>query len=630
MAENLFLCGMTPAQRAQYKGGRELRLHGSSPNVILEVDDIRKRLVGVEAQLLTDLLELAVYVFAADCSIRRGGPTFPGMGATWRRTFKLVVAVREPGLWAEQGRLAALTEALHFLSDDDWTFEFVDLQDPPKIQHYFKFSDGSTDRPGDTSIVLFSGGIDSFAGAVHELTTSNQHVVLMSRSIPGMTQSRQKELAGGLKDQFTKRVTHAALRAGLTSETHAREDSQRTRSFLLSAIALAAAEMEIVDRIRFFENGIMSVNLPISAQVVGTRASRSTHPRSLLLLQQLAGFVTDSPVTIDNPFIWKTKVEVVADLQKTPLGAFTPRTLSCSNTRGMSKMKPHCGRCAQCLQRRISTLGANAPSADPEEGYLVDLLDGARHTTQDRAMAVDTIRSALEFYRMSEADFLTQQASSLAWITTAFPGTSPEEVAQKCLAMFKRHGAAVHEIFTKAIRYRAEDLLHGRLSTDCLVRIFANGSNVDQAMIAEKAAQETNSASKVTLAEQAPTDHSLIMLTIDGAQHEVLIGGIRICKGATDFRLFVLLATQFREDQKKELKPENYQQLPSDILASEIGSDEQNVRKAISRIRLRIQSEYKDLHGEELALDDAIESCHGRGYRLNPWKVRLVAPSEIR
>ena len=36
-----------------------------------------------------------------------------------------------------------------------------------------------------------------------------------------------------------------------------------------------------LDRITFFENGIVSLNLPPLAQVVGARATRTTHPQVL-------------------------------------------------------------------------------------------------------------------------------------------------------------------------------------------------------------------------------------------------------------------------------------------------------------------------------------------------------------
>jgi hypothetical protein len=126
---------------------------------------------------------------------------------------------------------------------------------------------------------------------------------------------------------------------GLMDETRAIEHTQRTRSFLLAAMALVAAEIERADRIRFYENGIMSVNLPIATQAVGARCSRSTHPRSLVLLQELGRLIRQDSISIENPFIWKTKVEVVKDLWGKPEGKAIKYTLSCSRTR-QTKLPP--------------------------------------------------------------------------------------------------------------------------------------------------------------------------------------------------------------------------------------------------------------------------------------------------
>ena len=100
-----------------------------------------------------------------------------------------------------------------------------------------------------------------------------------------------------------------------TQVSRPKEHTQRSRSFLLAALATVAAFMEQSDRILFYENGIMSINLPIATQVVGTRAFRSTHPRSLMLLQKLARSIQGRDVTIDNPFLWRTKIEIVRALK---------------------------------------------------------------------------------------------------------------------------------------------------------------------------------------------------------------------------------------------------------------------------------------------------------------------------
>lgn len=626
MAEHLFLCGLSDAQRAAYEGGREFRLHGPTANVRLKLDDVRRNLLKVETDLLADFIELAAYIFAADCSVRRGGATFPNAGANWRRNFRLIVAVREPGRWSEPQLQYALREALEFLSDDTWKFTFEEMIDPPPIQTYFNFAERSAEKSGDTSIVLFSGGLDSYAGAVHELTNTNRHVVLMSRRIEGMTDSRQIELAEEIRKRFRRRVTHVSLNAGLRKETAAREHTQRTRSFLLSAMAVVAAAMEDANRVRFYENGIMSVNLPISTQVVGTRASRSTHPRSLMLLERISRLVAAPDISIDNPFIWSTKADVVTELLQHPERRAISRTLSCSRTREMTLAHPHCGTCAQCLQRRISTLGADARDLDPQVDYAIDLLQGPRHGWEDRAMAVDTIRSALEFWRMSDREFATRFAGELAWLTTSFSDEPPPAIASKCTDLFRRHGDTVHKIFVRAHEDHAEAIFDEKLPESCLLRLVPH--SMDQAVGASPS-NDPLAGSDKPLPEIDRREVSEIMLAIDTDRKQVIIDGMAPFRGITDFRLFQVLAQMHIEDRESGLLPSNFRTLSGDALADAVsGAADTAARTAVKRIRSRIAADWAMLFGGEPDRDAIIENVSRKGYRLNP-RVRVVSADQL-
>src|SRR5262245_22896803 len=101
MGDHVFLCGLSQIQLSSYDGGRVLQLHGPKTNVRFQIDDIRRRLLQVEPELLTDLAEIATYVFAADNLVSRGGNVLRNMGKAWRRSFHLVIAVRQPGIWKE-------------------------------------------------------------------------------------------------------------------------------------------------------------------------------------------------------------------------------------------------------------------------------------------------------------------------------------------------------------------------------------------------------------------------------------------------------------------------------------------------------------------------------------------------
>ena len=76
MAEWLVACGNAPVPRGSGKANQRLDLHldGQKRNVDLHLHDIRRRLAADIPAVLTDLLEIAAYVFAADEMVSRGGP----------------------------------------------------------------------------------------------------------------------------------------------------------------------------------------------------------------------------------------------------------------------------------------------------------------------------------------------------------------------------------------------------------------------------------------------------------------------------------------------------------------------------------------------------------------------------
>src|SRR5215471_18827207 len=97
MPERLVLCG-----GGRHAGGDsilKLSLSGRSRNVSLKVEDISKKLIRNIPDLLIDLIEIASYVFCADQATSRGGDVQQAMGADWRRDFRFIIPVRNPGHW---------------------------------------------------------------------------------------------------------------------------------------------------------------------------------------------------------------------------------------------------------------------------------------------------------------------------------------------------------------------------------------------------------------------------------------------------------------------------------------------------------------------------------------------------
>lgn len=228
-----------------------------------------------------DLLEVAAYVYTADQAIKRGGPVEIEYGECWRRHFRFEVPVRCPHIWRSTLVKDVLAETLSFLSDDEYEFHFIKHRHPPPLGGY-RFDELEPDI-GMEEIVLFSGGLDSLSGAVREVLQGRRNVVLVSHWSNAKIYARLRELVARLNNFITSgryRPFHVALAVN-KGKALGQDFNQRIRSFLFTAVAAVVARVLGQSRVRIYENGPVSLNLPISPPVLGGRASRTTHPRVL-------------------------------------------------------------------------------------------------------------------------------------------------------------------------------------------------------------------------------------------------------------------------------------------------------------------------------------------------------------
>ena len=92
---------------------------------------------------LVDFLEIASYVFTADCATDRGKQwTDDYSTEPWGRDFAFVIPVREPAFWGTATVKDAIEKVLGFLSNDKYSFKFVPSErDRTNQQSYFEFGD---------------------------------------------------------------------------------------------------------------------------------------------------------------------------------------------------------------------------------------------------------------------------------------------------------------------------------------------------------------------------------------------------------------------------------------------------------------------------------------------------------
>jgi hypothetical protein len=319
--EHLVLCGGATAQQSGDASRLELNLHGPSANVRLKIEDISRRLLANISDVHADLLEIASYIYAADSAIRRGGNTDAQLGARWRRKLRFVIPMRRPNLWSSDSILGALVETIGFLSDDDYWFEFRPLENPLAVERYFPLSGAEDVKFTPDEVILFSGGLDSFAGTVEELVAFGKKVALVSHRSAAKIVGAQDRLIRQLRSRFgADRILHVPVWANLKGRL-ASEPTHRTRSFLFAVLGAVTAQMLDRKRICFFENGVVSLNLPPVGQVVGARATRTTHPQALAGFRRVLSAVFGQFFDISNPYAWMTKSEVIERITQNRCGA---------------------------------------------------------------------------------------------------------------------------------------------------------------------------------------------------------------------------------------------------------------------------------------------------------------------
>lgn len=435
--EHLILCGAPAPAHAPPRTTR-LDIYAPPRNVRLHLWEVRRDLWTEIPKVLRDLLDLAVYVTAADQAVGRanGGrvdDTEPGAG--WRRAFRFRVAVREPDLWNSAPVLDALVPVLSFLSDDEYAFEFVALTRDPPLDAFIDFND--TPFTGEVSeVVSFSRGLDSLAGAVTGAVLQKRQVVLVNHRSTDKFVARHDRLVAALQARAGARApVHFAARANRAREVGG-EYTQRTRSFLFAALNALFARMVGLDRFRFYENGVVSLNLPPSPQVVGGRASRTTHPRVLAGFGRLLTAVLRRPFVVENPFLWDTKTDVVRRLADAGCGDLIGLSRSCGQTIAIESRKhSHCGVCSQCLDRRFAVLAARQEEHDPVAGYAVDLLFGDRPDGDPRTALAAYLSLVDRVAEMGASEFPAQFGE----VARALPhlGVPVEEAAARVFGLYR-------------------------------------------------------------------------------------------------------------------------------------------------------------------------------------------------
>lgn len=606
-------------------GGRQdpirVKFDGPRRTFELETDLIRATCRAELDPLNIDLLEIATTVFAADSAIKRGGATRPGMGAAWQRTFDFQIPVRNPLFWNSDDVRQALVEAVEFLTEDRVSFTFCQKPADVASQPFLDLDPTGATFEAD-EVILFSGGLDSFAGALEALSMSTKKMILLTHRSAQKAIPRQVKLGQYLANRFHGRVLHVHVKARRIKE-EASDSSQRSRSFLFAALGQLVARSFGAKRLSFYENGVISHNLPISSQVVGTMATRTTHPLSLRKLNELMALVGMDHVPIDNQYRWLTKRDVVDRIAQNGGESQIPHSVSCTSIREQTTQHTHCGTCSQCLDRRFAVLAAGLDQHDFATDYGTDILFGAREKPHSQTMAVEWTKHSLGLSNVDPRAFLTRYGTEFSRIAEGYPEQSKQWALDQCVTMHRRHGESVERVLEQVLRDRSREILHGKLPPTSLVGLFLaqqSGSGVNPLLttpaLSTSRIPETSVADETDLVPD-PDAPLRVAFADENGIPVVRIEGLCVLTGP-QARVPTELNPTFLEDRDNQLAPEDHRYVTSGALAISLGVSKKAIRQQVKRSRQILGESYQTVHGKEPDKDRFVQTRTPKGYRLAP------------
>jgi hypothetical protein len=589
-------------------------VEGSAQNVNLKIADITKAMVKNIPDVLLDLLEVAAYVYCADQRLGRGSGTLPDYGSDWRRDMRFTIPVRLPDLWESAGVKEPLRQTLGFLSDDTYSFSFVKAPKPlaQKSLYFSGLIDG-TFVPDE--IGLFSGGLDSFAGAVEDLVDNHKNLALVGHHSATKVLNVQKNLIEGLRKRgLGKQLFHIPINV-TNSGVAAREYTQRTRSFLFASLGVIIARMFGKDRLTFYENGVVSINIPIAKDVKGGRATRTTHPKVLRGFEAIFSALLEREIAILTPLEWSTKKEVTQKIGKSGFEDLLSKTVSCTRPREMTTLKPHCGSCSQCIDRRFAILAAGMGAWEPEGNYGLDLLTADRSLEADVRMAVAYVKFFQTFASSPKSRFVSEYPQVASAIAN-FPDVPAETAKNRIYEMYQRHSADVLSVIADGTAKHMNELVRGLLPPGCLLSMCFNRTKIEVSP-ASGYDQEVKGFLDTL---KAP----VCEFTVDGTNNKILFKG-GFCLESANFKLFSVLLANFRNG-KASVSEIAF--VPAPDLAAALHMSEASLRQLIGRLRDLVTRELAVDLGIVIGINDFIENKERAGYRLSP-ALREVARADL-
>ena len=447
-------------------------LNGNDPNVYFGYDKFVKQPENIPPKII-DLIQIASYIFCVDRMSRRSN-RYSINNDSWPRIFNISLPVIEVDFWNLANTKKILNDALVFMTGDrKYEFNFIkadinalpakDLQ--PSL---FNEVESEIATATDADIMLFSGGLDSLAGAIERLNENpTRKICLISHRASSNSKGIQDKLVNKLKQIYKDRILKYGFECHI-KKIKTKDETQRTRMFLFSSIAFAICNRLQKNELFVYENGITSMNLPLQADVINGRASRTTHPKTLHLLEKFFRLINPN-FEIITPYRKLIKSDIIEIFRKYNTKQFISSSISCSSTRNKPKITPHCGVCSQCIDRRLAmyAIGLEDEDCHYETDFITNISTNGLNN-----ILFNLLKFANDIKGYNTYDLLKKYPTEVHEIVMFWQKDNIDNSLSEILALLNRYADSIWEA-TKAIVAEHFDPKN-RMTNNSLLKIITD------------------------------------------------------------------------------------------------------------------------------------------------------------
>lgn len=299
-----------------------------------------------------DFLFIASVIYAIDKLVSRKNKI-----DNWTRDLSVSIPVKHIVTWNRiKGEFEKL---LTFLTGDIWSLSFRRLNSDLIIPNTLALDEYEIDN--NSKFSLFSGGLDSLVGTIDLLEDTTQKVILIGHHDPDISNvaKPQRELFKKICDVYSDRSELLQVGIGIENSPSC-EHTYRSRSLLFIALGVYCASY--INENTFLnipENGVISLNIPLSPSRRGSCSTRTTHPYYINSINELLKKVRINSVVV-NPYKFQTKGEMIQSCKnQNLLKDIYKLSISCAKggQDACHWIRPgasNCGRCMPCIYRQAA------------------------------------------------------------------------------------------------------------------------------------------------------------------------------------------------------------------------------------------------------------------------------------